>query len=288
MNNNKSLTKNPLGIIALFVSLIYGFACLVLSSSINNLVCSCERLPLIYFIIIFPIIILIAFLYLVVKHHTKLYAPSDFRNDDSFIQVYEKSGNGMKLINEILELNNAAQSTEIETSIQPEPGEKPSTENKTVEYGQKPQETYSTLAEKIDAIFIEKYKQAEEWAINDLSLKYKIQFKQNVALTINDKIIELDGYGFDSENTYVIEAKYWESNKSVQKLLLSLQEFLNRNKFIETNFKSKSNFKFIFAIVFDKINEQSKNKIIEFFNHRKDSISIEFFEYQTLHNSYYN
>ena len=72
----KGLTRNPLGIIAFFVSLIYGFACLVLGTSLNNFHGAEERLPLIWFIIFFPVLILIAFTYLVIYHHKKLYAPN--------------------------------------------------------------------------------------------------------------------------------------------------------------------------------------------------------------------
>ena len=85
------LTKNPLGIIALFVSLIYGFACLVLSTSIENLIGQEERLPLIWFIICFPFIILIGFIFLVIYHHSKLYSPSDYGNAESFLKTVEGS-----------------------------------------------------------------------------------------------------------------------------------------------------------------------------------------------------
>ncbi len=82
------LTRNPLGIIALFVSLIYGFACLVLSASLNNLHGQEERLPLIWFIILFPFLILIAFTYLVIYHHKKLYAPSDYKDEKNFVNAF--------------------------------------------------------------------------------------------------------------------------------------------------------------------------------------------------------
>jgi len=84
----KGLTRNPLGIIALFISLIYGSACLVLSTSVNNLNGPNERLPLIWFIILFPILILIAFTFLVIKHHQKLYAPSDFKDEKNFVNAF--------------------------------------------------------------------------------------------------------------------------------------------------------------------------------------------------------
>lgn len=88
ISKSKDFTRNPLGIIALFISLIYGFACLVLSTSLKNLQGQFERLPLIWFIITFPIFILIAFTYLVIHHHEKLYAPSDFEDEGNFIEVF--------------------------------------------------------------------------------------------------------------------------------------------------------------------------------------------------------
>ena len=66
IKNSKGLTRNPLGIIALFISLIYGFACLVLSTSLSNLIGITERLPLIWFIIGFPVLILISFILMVI------------------------------------------------------------------------------------------------------------------------------------------------------------------------------------------------------------------------------
>jgi hypothetical protein len=80
----KDLAKNPLGIIALFIVLVYGFACLLFGFSAEKLI-SQERMPIIYFVILFPIAILILFGWLVSKHHDKLYAPSDFKDDKSFL-----------------------------------------------------------------------------------------------------------------------------------------------------------------------------------------------------------
>jgi hypothetical protein len=88
MEKAKGLTRNPLGIIGLFISLIYGFACLVLGISLNNLHGSEERLPLIWFIILFPVLILIAFTYLVIYHHKKLYAPSDYKDEKNFVNTF--------------------------------------------------------------------------------------------------------------------------------------------------------------------------------------------------------
>lgn len=85
----KGLARNPLGIIALFIVLIYGFASLVVGFS-DKLV-SAERILIIWFLVIFPCLVLAVFGWLVSRHHTKLYAPSDYREDESFIQASQES-----------------------------------------------------------------------------------------------------------------------------------------------------------------------------------------------------
>jgi hypothetical protein len=80
----KGLARNPLGIIALFIVLIYGFAALTLG--FNSFLQPAERLPLVWFLVIFPLIVLFTFAWLVSKHHEKLYAPGDFKTDDGFAE----------------------------------------------------------------------------------------------------------------------------------------------------------------------------------------------------------
>lgn len=81
----KSLSRNPLGIIALFIVLVYGFASLVTAFAGSFTVA--ERLPLIYFLIVFPILVLGVFSWLVSKHSGKLFGPSDFRDEENFIRT---------------------------------------------------------------------------------------------------------------------------------------------------------------------------------------------------------
>ena len=79
----KGLSRNPMGIIALFIVLIYGFAALTLG--INHQLEQTERLLLVCFLIAFPVAVLAMFGWLVTSHHEKLYAPADYRSDDAFL-----------------------------------------------------------------------------------------------------------------------------------------------------------------------------------------------------------
>jgi CheY-like chemotaxis protein len=81
----KSLSRNPLGIVALFIVMVYGFACLV--TAFTGSFTIVERLPLIYFLIAFPILVLAVFTWLVSRHSNKLFAPSDFKDEENYMKM---------------------------------------------------------------------------------------------------------------------------------------------------------------------------------------------------------
>jgi CheY-like chemotaxis protein len=81
----QKLARNPLGIIALFIVLVYGFASMVIIFG-SGLTVE-EKLPLIYFLVTFPAAVLILFGWLVVKHPTKLFAPGDFKDEENYFRT---------------------------------------------------------------------------------------------------------------------------------------------------------------------------------------------------------
>ena len=81
----KGLARNPLGIIALFIVLVYGFAALV--TAFSSAFTAGERQPLIYFLVCFPVLVLAIFTWLVAKHSGKLYSPSDFKDETNWVQM---------------------------------------------------------------------------------------------------------------------------------------------------------------------------------------------------------
>jgi hypothetical protein len=84
-NTAKGLAKNPLGIIALFIVLVYGFAALV--TTFSGSMSQPERLPLIWFLVVFPILVLGVFAWLVSRHGGKLYGPGDYRDEENYIRM---------------------------------------------------------------------------------------------------------------------------------------------------------------------------------------------------------
>ena len=91
-----SLARNPIGIIALFIVLIYGFACIV--AGLGTSWSAGERLPLIYFLALFPLVVLAVFAWLVTAHHKKLYAPSDFRDEANFVELAKPALSTLRVV----------------------------------------------------------------------------------------------------------------------------------------------------------------------------------------------
>jgi len=94
-----ALSRNPLGIIALFIVLIYGFASIVVGAS-GNLKDE-ERYLIVIFMTIFPVIVLGVFSWLVACHHEKLYAPKDFSSDDGFHKSLSRREKGRSAISQL-------------------------------------------------------------------------------------------------------------------------------------------------------------------------------------------
>lgn len=282
MNNAKGLARNPLGIIALFVSLIYGFACLVLSTSISNLVQNYERLPLIWFIIIFPIIILIAFIFLVIYHHEKLYAPSDFRDDYAFIQTLDENKRKQRIQEEVENLEASPKSDETEQKEDPK-------ENLTNESSQPETIEVKTKTPNVpDSELIQMYTNSEQWSINELILKYKVPLKAQVKLRTQNDNIELDGYGTDTTTTYIVEVKFWQSSRSDKRLKLKIQEFLTKKSRIERVFyRANKSIKIIIALVYDNLSEIDQDPLRAYVHEvGGDNVILEFFDYTELKKSY--
>lgn len=80
------LSKNPLGIIALFIVLVYGMVALVTGfggAHVKDL----GTHPLVWFLTGFPVLVLVLFGWLVTRHHGKLYGPRDYREDETFLST---------------------------------------------------------------------------------------------------------------------------------------------------------------------------------------------------------
>ncbi|MCA6361996.1 MAG: hypothetical protein IM638_03100 [Bacteroidetes bacterium] len=278
--------RNPLGIIGSFISLIYGFACFTLDKSISNLENENERLPLIWFVIIYPILILILFFILVVKHHTKLYAPSDFKDESIFSSLATISPENIEIKAnrdaELLEKNASSNDSAINSNNSTELPEEASTV-KNLTINSPPQN--NTIDKKQN--LINKVKESERLAINYLTIENKKFYKSNIRIALsNGHTLNIDGLYEDEKSAHIVEIKYWEHDRSINHLIFSLREFLANSVHMLNNFANqKKQLKIYIIIVWDNINlvdETTKSKIAGFIDSQNNQIRLRQLDYQTL------
>lgn len=224
MKNIEKIIRNPLGIIALFLSVIYGIAGYVISNGVSYLHGSCERLPLIYFIVFFPLIVLVAFIYLVVKHNEKLYAPKDFDNQDGFLEA-----NGKK--------------------IKPDEPTEPLKHSEKIPSSPKK----SGICMLAYSSFINngnEWEKNEESALKKYSTDHEMEIKTEISLGRN---YICDGIAQKDDNTYLFEVKRESSLGNfniILRRLVALQAILENKRY--------ENLNFILILISDKKIEEGK------------------------------
>jgi CheY-like chemotaxis protein len=80
----RGLSKNPLGIIALFIVLVYGMAAVV--TALPSSTTAGEKLPLVYFLVLFPVLVLGVFTWLVVCYPANLFGPGDYARGETYVE----------------------------------------------------------------------------------------------------------------------------------------------------------------------------------------------------------
>ncbi len=211
----RTFSRSPLGIIALFIVLVYGIAGLVLGSSGNSLENS-HKTILVWFLVLFPLVVLATFSWLVTKHHRKLYAPSDFRNDEGFLRALGPEEQRLKLERETEEVIASDQSGDA-------PHQQGIVETSSVK---------STLL------------LAEELALREVQSELGVQINRQVSIGVD---LDLDGVFAKGGSGYGVEVKYIRKDLERSSLHPLLRNFASSLRKYNYN-----NFQFFLVLVTDE------------------------------------
>lgn len=240
----KSLVKNPLGIIALFIALIYGCATLSLGMTAANLT-SDERQIIIWFIVIFPVVVLFVFYLLVTKHHVKLYSPRDFKNDDSFLKTLSVKQQEKRLDDDIMSL----ESVDLIKSELKKP------QNEEVFFsrsGKGKTEEISTVVNELEIsrhTVRNKYKRAEKLAILKIEKSDGLSFEEQVSFG-NKGAIAFDGVSIRQDTVVALEVKYLYKSTIPPS---AIREIMYRGMLASAHLPPGMDFKLIIALVLDNV-----------------------------------
>jgi hypothetical protein len=263
----QSLARNPLGIIALFIVLLYGIAGLVLGTSAKNMEPS-ERLPLIWFLAIFPVIVLGVFSWLVSRHHQKLYAPSDFKSDDAFLQTISPESQRQRLEKEVAELapsTDGMQDTQLPS-----------------------REAAKNVAENVNRIRADVVL-AEDLVLRQIEADYNAPVRRNQAMALSDsQKILLDGVLLSGGKLYAIEVKLFREStvrKNLHNRLAEIAYLANRLAALNA-----TNLSLLFAVVSADLTEETRHLIERQFTSMVKGaavpIDLKFFDFMELKERY--
>ncbi|AYV22840.1 hypothetical protein [Vibrio mediterranei] len=232
----EKLSGNPLGIIALFIVLLYGIAGLVISSSANFLTTE-ERLPLIWLLVIFPFLVLFVFAWLVSQHHTKLYAPKDFVSDEAFLRALTPTEKQVKQQEEIAKFEEDSSSS--------------SSMNFTVTT---PKNTSRPVGVMYD------YGLAEDLAIAHLKSTQNLNILQNQEIRRGDQRIQVDGLAV-SENMLTAFEVQLMKGEYINKNLRNRMADIAYKAMQLAAFSKNSKAKLVYVAVVDGLSKEIEEKI---------------------------
>jgi hypothetical protein len=240
-NTAKKLTHNPLGIIALFIVLVYAFASLVVGFGAN--LEQTQKTPLIWFLVLFPVLVLLVFAWLVSRHHMKLYAPTDYRDEKLFVYPISPEDQRSRLQDE---------AAAIQLS-EPEPPEPPILT--TVESIQ-PTTTTTRVPPNTRNAAVSRYLIAEDLAVRQLEAELGVPIAKQVEIMFADTRIMLDGLITKGDEYIGIEVKYARtSHLSLSVIQATLFRFLELSNKVQSASKG-DRFRFIIILVTEFAGEE--------------------------------
>lgn len=268
MNIEESATKlsrNPLGIIALFILLIYGFATL-LFGFVGNTFTEAQKWWFVIFLVIFPVLVLFVFAYLVINHHQKLYAPSDYRDEKNFFGYSSPKEQEEKIEKEAKEL--------LENS---EPDDNKASSKKQI---------IQSFAERRDRM-----EHIENLVFDYYEKKYDYDFDRNVYFNINERKICFDGLSERKGVLNFFEIKYTPNLYFPIPLLSNviLNAINIQNYMLKTgkypNYKYR--LKLIFVVESDELTEKREfsRRIKNMIDTESINISVSVFSVKQLENN---
>ena len=251
----KKLSVNPLGIIALFIVLVYGIAALVLGVSANSFE-SGERLPLIWFLVGFPPIVLFTFAWLVARHHVKLYAPKDYSDPTQFLQALDTAQQRKKLESEVELL-----------------------EDKKLE---KEGDSLSPSSSLPRNVLMARVLLAEDLVMRELSAYYGVNIQRQMGL---GRDIGVDGMFVKDGEGFGIEVKFFRHSKQIRNIIESLRRV--RDHISQLGWKK---FNFILAAVIDDTEAENIDRVKELIEKAivdlEMNVEIRYFRFSKLTEKY--
>lgn len=261
LSNAKGFIRNPLGIMALFVSFVYGMACLVIDKGLEVFDTPNERLWLILFIVFYPVLLLLAFVSLIVYDPVRLYAPSDFRNERLFLEHVSGKTRKERMKEEVEEIVEAKEEEQqIDKSAE-----------KNISVAEK---------EKRASDLMIKLQRVERASLLALNRKYGVELSQGAMIGKKKQPIYCDGYQYKDGIHYIAEVKYLPNStfSYLHRLLQTVYRMIAQLR----ELRILSICEIMVCVVYEKRNPEFEQRVRKELGQIYEGIKVDFYEANSI------
>lgn len=248
--------KNPLTIIAIFAAIAEISGTVVLP-----FIAPANQATYVWFLIIFPILLIVLFFLTLNFNHKVLYAPSDYQNEDNFLRSLPRATLAEKVLK--IEAEIAEESSLSDASAQPE---KPVTHTEAILPVKSAPLSYQSLVRRSAQA---SYMLAEELIFRKLSKEFSAEIQREVKLgSLGGRYI-FDGIVRDKGVTTVIEVKFLRhSLMNSMQLRDTLGRIQQTASLLPT--EQTANLRILLALASDEVSSNQERIVAQIDRYRSD------------------
>lgn len=276
MKNKISTVKNPLTVIAIFAGTAE-----ISGTAILPLLEAQSQQTYIWFLMLFPLILIVFFFLTLNWNHKVLYAPSDFTNEDNFVNILKKPSIQETIINikEGLE-EGCDENDEPETEKNTK---KNSTRNSTISTKEK-RNNDATFVRDIQRQRMQEAQLAELLVLNKLEQELKSPIQREMMMKIGNTQFIFDGVVQIGSSLTGIEVKYMRRKNTLNSSMWHNMTDRFERLYHSLSDSQKKSFSIIFAVITDENADDIKPLLEKRMSDLSFPVQIRVYDFDQLRN----
>lgn len=279
MKDKISTVKNPLTVIAIFAGTAE-----ISGTAILPLLEAQSQQTYIWFLMLFPLILIVFFFLTLNWNHKVLYAPSDFTNEDNFVNILKKPSirDTISNLEEDLEENvDEAEETASESKLDN------LTENESDTNVRSTKAKRSKDSEVIRSINRQRMQEAQLAALlvlDKLEKELNSPIQREMMMKVGSSRIIFDGVVQKDSNLIGIEVKYMRSRNALNSSIWHNMSNRFESLYHSLSDSQKKAFSIIFAVVTDEEQESIKQFVMNKMSDLSFPVEVRIYDFDQLRN----
>jgi hypothetical protein len=280
MKNKISTVKNPLTVIAIFAGTAE-----ISGTAILPLLEAQSQQTYIWFLMLFPLILIVFFFLTLNWNHKVLYAPSDFANEDNFVNILKKPTiqETISKIEEGLE-EGSDENDDSETVSTSENGSESDSPDKSIISTKENRNKDATHVRNIQQQIMQETQLAELLVLNKLEQELKSPIQREMMMKIGNTQVIFDGVVQVGSYLTGIEVKYMRRRNAFNSSMWRNMTDKFERLYQSLSDSQKKQFSIIFAVVTDESADDIQPQLENRMRDLSFPVQIRIYDFDQLRN----